>query len=303
MTQPRKQKVREELKKKRRRRVITTTIIFVVLAAAGVIGVILLQQQSRSDPQLIGTTIPNSLYSNLAGVSNATLSSVGNGGASPLQAVTGSPLTSNGKPEFLYVGADYCPYCAAERWSIITALSRFGTFTGLEYMLSGDAPEPYPDTSTFTFAHATYSSQYIAFASVELQDRFKNPQQTVTPDEQTLMNQYDNNGGIPFIDIGNQYVYVSSQYLPSSINGLSWTQIGTQLDTPSSAVARSIDGAANRLITALCKIDGGLPTSVCSQTYANLSQASILPSQMPPAQFNPVITSDQIETRAVGKAH
>lgn len=294
--------MREELKKKRRRRVITSTIIFVVLATAGVIGVILLQQQSRSDPQLVGTTIPNSLYANLAGVSNATLTSIGIGGSSSLTAVTGSPLTSNAKPEFLYIGADYCPYCASERWSIITALSRFGTFAGLEYMLSGDAPEAYPDTSTFTFAHSTYTSQYIAFVSVEIKDRFGNPLQTVTRGEQTIMNQYDTSNGIPFIDLGNQYVYVSSQFLPSSINGLSWNQIGTQLDTPSSAVARSIDGAANRLITALCKIDGGVPTNVCSQSYANLSQTTISPSQMPLAQINTMITTDQVETRVLGKA-
>jgi thiol-disulfide isomerase/thioredoxin len=303
VAQPRKQKVREELKKKHRRRVITTTTIFVVLAAAGIVGVILLQQAPASPTQLVGTTIPNSLYVNLAGVSNATLSSVGNGGSSSLQGIAGSSLNVSGKPEFLYIGADYCPYCAAERWSIITALSKFGTFTGLEYMLSGDAPEPYPDTSTFSFAHSTYSSQYVAFVSVELQDRFKNPQQTVTTEEQNLMNQYDNSGGIPFIDIGNQYMFVSSQYLPSSINGLSWTQIGTQLDTPSSAVARSIDGAANRLTTALCKIDGGAPASVCNQSYANLTQAPILPSQMPPAQFNYMVVTDQVETRIIGKAH
>jgi hypothetical protein len=295
--------VKEELKKKRRRRVITTTIIFIALASAGVIGVILLQQQSSANTQLVGTMIPNALYSNLAGVSNATLSSIGNGGASSLQAVNGSPLTSNGKPEFLYIGADFCPYCAAERWSIVVALSRFGTFTGLEYMLSGDAPEPSPDTSTFTFLHATYSSQYISFVSVELYDRSPNHNvlQTTTSDEQNVMNQYDPSKGIPFIDLGNQYVYVSSQFLPNSINGLNWNQIGTQLDTPSSAVAKSIDGAANRLITALCKIDGGVPTGICNQSYANLTQTPISPSQMPPAQFNSMITADQVETRVLGK--
>jgi hypothetical protein len=304
VSQSRKQIVREELKKKRRRRVITTTVIFVVLAAAGVIGVILLQQQPPSPIQLVGTTIPNSLYANMAGVSSTTLSSVGTGGVSSLQAVTGSPspLTSNGKPEFLYIGADYCPYCASERWSIITALSKFGSFTGLEYMLSGDAPEAYPDTSTFTFAHSTYTSQYIAFVSVEIKDRYGNPLQTITSNEQSIMSQYDTSQGIPFIDLGNQFVYVSSQYLPSNINGLSWSQIGSQLDIPSSAVAKSIDGAANTLITALCKIDQGQPASICSQSYANLTQAPLAPSQMPPAQTNSMVAADLVEIRGIGKA-
>ncbi len=40
-------------------------------------------------------------------------------------------LISNGRPEVLYVGAEYCPYCAAERSAVAVALSRFGTLHGL----------------------------------------------------------------------------------------------------------------------------------------------------------------------------
>ncbi len=39
-------------------------------------------------------------------------------------------LVKDGKPEVLYIGA-YCPFCAAERWAAIVALSRFGTFSVL----------------------------------------------------------------------------------------------------------------------------------------------------------------------------
>ena len=45
---------------------------------------------------------------------------------------SGTPLTSGGKPEVLFIGAEYCPFCGAQRWAMITALSRFGTFTGLK---------------------------------------------------------------------------------------------------------------------------------------------------------------------------
>ena len=48
----------------------------------------------------------------------------------PLEPVTGCPaaLTGpSGSPELFYYGAEYCPYCAAERWSVVIALSRFGT--------------------------------------------------------------------------------------------------------------------------------------------------------------------------------
>ena len=56
----------------------------------------------------------------------------------------------------IFVGAEYCPYCAAERWSMIMALSRFGTFTGLKEM-SSESNDVDPDTSTFTFVDSSYT--------------------------------------------------------------------------------------------------------------------------------------------------
>src|SRR5258706_2836824 len=44
----------------------------------------------------------------------------------PLQSIKNPPPTltgPTGKPEFLYMGAEYCPYCAAERWAMVVALS------------------------------------------------------------------------------------------------------------------------------------------------------------------------------------
>src|SRR5262250_635737 len=63
---------------------------------------------------------------------------------------SGTPLTANGKPEMLYMGAEYCPYCAAERWAMIQALSRFGTFSGLSTVHSSTTDTP-TNISTFTF--------------------------------------------------------------------------------------------------------------------------------------------------------
>ena len=75
-----------------------------------------------------------SVVAKTTSVPASTLNAVGDGGGAvsgkPTK-ITSSALTSNGKPEVLYMGAEYCPYCAAERWAIIVALSRFGTFSGL----------------------------------------------------------------------------------------------------------------------------------------------------------------------------
>ena len=61
------------------------------------------------------------------------------------------PLTVGGKPEVLFVGAEYCPFCAAERWPLIVALARFGRFTALHDAVSS-AQAVFPSTATFSFA-------------------------------------------------------------------------------------------------------------------------------------------------------
>ena len=78
------------------------------------------------------------------------------------------------------MGAEYCPYCAAERWGMIVALSRFGTFTGLQTTHSaakdgaGNA-EVYPNTATWTFVHSSYTSKYLTFTPVEMNTNIPDP--------------------------------------------------------------------------------------------------------------------------------
>ncbi len=82
-----------------------------------------------------------SVVKTVTSVPASTLDTVGAGSgiiARP-ESITGTALTENGKPEMLYIGAEYCPYCAAERWAMIVALSRFGTFTGLSTIHSATA--------------------------------------------------------------------------------------------------------------------------------------------------------------------
>ena len=99
----------------------------------------------------LGKPINSTLYDQLTGVSTSTLAAVGAGSATTqgLQKPTGSPLTLNGKPEFLYIGADYCPYCAVERWAMAVALSKFGTLSGMSYMIS--APTELQNITTLSF--------------------------------------------------------------------------------------------------------------------------------------------------------
>src|SRR4029079_19324163 len=86
--------------------------------------------------------------------------------------ITAPALTSGGKPKVLYVGAEYCPFCAAQRWPVVVALSRFGTWSGLRQTTSASG-DVYPDPSTLSFHRAAYASDYLSFTGVETNRRTK----------------------------------------------------------------------------------------------------------------------------------
>ena len=226
------------------------------------------------------TTVPASVLDTIraGSLSGDGIGSAGTSGGGYLAPVSGPALTSGGKPEVLYLGADFCPYCAAARWPLIVALSRFGTFSGLRTTRSAIAngagqPEPYPATPTWTFYGSRYTSPYLTFTPVELQTSTPDPKtggytalQAPTAAQQELMTRYDPAGSIPFIDIGNAYVQMSTltPYGPQDLQNLTWSQIAAALHDPTSALAQSIDGSANYLTAGLCKLTGNQPASACT---------------------------------------
>lgn len=229
----------------------------------------------------IGQPVSQNILDELANVSEATLNQVGSGAlaatgvASPGPVTSLGPRTLDGKPEVLFMGAEYCPYCGAERWAMIVALDKFGNFTGLQYMQSSPT-DVYPNMSTFSFVNATYTSRYVSFVSVELYDRDVQPLQVANATEVALMSQYDSSTAIPFVDFADEYTLVGAQYELAALRlgdnasapPASWDQIASQLNNASSVYAQNVDGAANQLISVICKIDGGQPASICSQQFA-----------------------------------
>jgi len=225
------------------------------------------------------------LITTTTSVPAATLDRIGAGAASsPPKTISGAPLTSGGKPEVLYIGAEYCPYCAAERWSMVVALSRFGTFSGLGLTHSAAAngagqPEPYPNTATWTFAHAAFASQYLTFTPVETYTNvpdpatgFYTPLQTPTAEQLALLKKYDAayNGAIPFIDYGNKFLTVGASYDPGVLAGLTWNQIAADLHNAGSPVAAGVLGAANYITAAICGLTNDQPASACTSVVKSL---------------------------------
>jgi hypothetical protein len=213
-------------------------------------------------------------------VPETVLNTVGTGTMkTPPAQIGGPPLTAGGKPRVLYVGAEYCPYCAAERWAILVALSRFGTFTGLGQTASSPS-DVYPSTPTLTFHGATYTSKYLDFTGKEIQSNqvVKGqyaPLDRLTPAEQTLMTTYDKGGGIPFVDIGGKYMISGASYDPQVLHGMTHQQVASALSDPSSPVAQGVDGAANAITAAICASTGNQPGNVCSAPGVTAAKAKL----------------------------
>jgi hypothetical protein len=168
-----------------------------------------------------------------------------------------------GLPAVVWVGALYCPACAAERWALVIALGRFGTFDRL-YATTSASSEVYPDTVTFSFDGAMYRSSKVALAAVE---EFGNePSQHApagyerlaypTPLEASAMRSYDrapwaDSAQLPFLDVANRIVVSGSSFLPGVLQGLTMQQVATDLIHPSTLVAQEILGAANQITVGL----------------------------------------------------
>jgi hypothetical protein len=224
------------------------------------------------------------VVNNVTGVPASTLDKVGAGGSSlqgGIKSVSGTALTQNGLPEVFYDGAEYCPYCAANRWGMIVALNRFGTFTGLKTIHSSAVDSP-ANVPTWTFYGSTYTSKYISFTPVEETTNIPvtagtaqngyTALQTPTAAQKALITKYDgSNGSIPFVDFGNKYVQIGDLPMlqPTSLTG-DWAKIAADLKNPSSANAKAVDGAANFMTAAICKLTGNQPATACTSTVQGL---------------------------------
>jgi thiol-disulfide isomerase/thioredoxin len=225
------------------------------------------------------TSVPASVLNKVGDGGSAV-----NSGSSPIITLKGgSPLTENGKPEMLFMGAEYCPYCAAERWAMIVALSRFGTFTGLQTTHSSST-DVNPNTPTWTFVNAKYTSSDLAFTSVEMEGNVANSSgdyptlQTPTSAEEALINKWDtapyipssDAGSIPFVDIDNKYMISGASYNGQVLDGKTYQEIATAMKDPSSSIAQGVDGTANYITAALCKVTNNQSTSACTPVVKGL---------------------------------
>lgn len=180
------------------------------------------------------------------------------------------PLERDGKPEVLYIGAEYCPFCAGQRWVVVAALSRFGEFSGLEESYSA-LDDVYPGTKTVTFRGSDFTSDHVAFTGVETQDSEYQPLDTLTPDQEAVIGKYDappyvdaqSAGAIPFLDLGNDFVVVGATVPVDQMEGMTAAQIADATADPSTPIGATVLGSANLMSAIICDQNGGQPADVC----------------------------------------
>ena len=220
--------------------------------------------------------------------SASTLDSAGRGAGVtfPTRADNQPALTADGKPLVLYVGAEYCPFCASQRWALTIALSRFGTFSGLTASHSA-SDDVFPNTPTVSFHGSTYTSDLLAFQGVELATNERSggrytPLDTLTAEQQQLLATYDappftqSAGAVPFVDFGNRFLQTGSSYSPQLLAGMSVDDVAAALtNEPNGEVAQAIFGAANAFTAILCGLTGGAPADVCTSPAATAYQQEV----------------------------
>ncbi len=216
-----------------------------------------------------------------------------------ISALSGQPrLNQDGKPLIVYVGSEWCPYCAATRWPLAVALERFGSFTGL-HMTSSSLTDVDSGTPSLSFYGATYSSKYVAFSGTEQCTDIpstststavlscngylplKTPPATITK----LFSKYDyppyvptsgnSPGGIPFVDFANRFHEDGAFMDPAILSGYTHQQVADSLSNPVVDPGKTILVSANFYSAMICQLTSNQPGSVCQMPVVKQAAAQL----------------------------
>jgi len=286
--------------------VLAWTAVAVILV--GVVGLVTYALTHVSTPATVTQTARTSpaVLATLSTVPTATFDQVGVTVPGTVltapRVESGQPaLTAGGKPEVLVIGAEYCPFCAAERWPLVVALARFGRFTVLHDATSA-TQSVFPGTATFSFAGVRYSSPYVTLTAVELYSDQVGPNgtfiriATLTPAQAALVAHYSaaTPGTVPFVDVGGHLVATAAAFSPALLAGQSQAQIAglvasppTPSDTSGTSgpppTGQAVVAAANQLTAGICVSTAQLPATVCRSKGVRAADQSLGLPLPPPA--------------------
>jgi hypothetical protein len=253
-------------------------IIYIAVAVVIVVGIATYLLLNTGSCSACGATVSQSQVQSLQQIANnnTLANKIGlgvlaeEGTAAYPKVINATPYIVDGKPQILYVGGEFCPYCGVTRWGLILALMRFGNFTNLTYMESSPT-DVYANTHTFSFINASYKSNLIHFNGLEVTNREEQNNTAVnfTPEDQLIDARYSDGGGIPFIDFSNDSAVSGAVVNPVILKGQNWNQIIAALGEPNTSISQAIIGNANLFTAYICKSNETLNSTAaaCKEPY------------------------------------
>lgn len=267
-------KVRAAQQQKRQR--MQWSIGIVALVVVGVV-VLVLAKMSTGDSTSTANAnhtpkpAPASIPKDLAAVPLPAIAAAAKSGTSsnPVQPIPdGKARNVDGKPEVLYMGGEFCPYCAGERWALTAALSKFGTFEDLQVIHSAES-----DVPTLTYLGSNYTSDYLTFTSIEVKGNERSGQGWAdlekATEEQTKLLTELGRGSFPFIDFGGKHFQSGGSVDISTLVGKSQTEIAAALaasttdDTDQSTLEGNVNLVTGEFIRTICGLTDNQPAKVC----------------------------------------
>jgi hypothetical protein len=260
-------------RKARTRRSRTLGVWAVILVIAAVTCLVVVSSlgsvstPTGSSSPASGTPIPATLIDKLQSIPLKTLVSAPTAGVVVSPDGIGDPrLTSNGKPDLLYIGAEFCPVCATERWAMYVALSKFGTFSPQPGEIHSAVRDG--DIQTLTFYNTKFTSRYLTFTPVETttnepEGNYYVGLQDPTPAQSRLWESHTGES-FPWLDFAGEKDLVSAQYSPSVLEGMTFDSIASQIGNNSTVVGSDVDASAKVLVQTICNtLTSKKPVAVC----------------------------------------
>jgi thiol-disulfide isomerase/thioredoxin len=178
--------------------------------------------------------------------------------------VSKDTMRRDGRLFVFFMGAEHCPHCAAERWSIVRALQKFGQWSGLKQTISAARDELFLNLPTYDLTEASYTSQHVEFVAREIKDREFKPLQKLLKTEEKLVRQYNSERSIPFLLIGGRFMQIGAGFTPKIFIGHTFRQTETELKKAESEIRKTIDAEANIIAALMCV--AGLPQELCKES-------------------------------------
>jgi thiol-disulfide isomerase/thioredoxin len=178
--------------------------------------------------------------------------------------VSKDTMRRDGRLFVFFMGAEHCPHCAAERWSIVRGLQKFGQWSGLKQTISAARDELFLNLPTYDFIEASYTSQHVEFVARETKDREFKPLQKLLKTEEKLVRQYNSERSIPFLLIGGRFMQIGAGFTPKIFVGHTFRQTETELKKAESEIRKTIDAEANIIAALMCV--AGLPQELCKES-------------------------------------